>query len=246
MHPPCAQQRADMGVFEGFLQPCTGRGKQEAGEIQRSRHALGAQCFEHEICKCTDFHVRPEQAEEMRRLGPESRDERFPRRGIAGREGAEGGQCFGHVGGDARPCAIGEGRGEGAVDRHEFAAVFRQFRAICLEKRASGKEGQVHRGPVVTEAGQGVFACLDRAARHGGLFEDPHAPALGRQVQRRGQRVVACPDQDCVELRGHDPPPRLTQGYLQTHLNMSSMIPDDRKTTGTGYCRMVRPTGRRR
>ena len=100
-----------------------------------------------------------------------------------------------------------------------------QFRAISLEKRTSSEKRQVHRRPVMAKAGQGVFAGFHRTPGHRRLFENPDAPALCRQVQRRRQGVVACPDQDRVELPGHASPAKVTQGYLQMHLNLSSMIP---------------------
>ncbi len=110
-----------------------------------------------------------------------------------------------------------------AVDAREGASVALQFLAMSLEEGAAGKEREVHRRPVVAEAGQRVFAGLHRPARHGGLLEHAHAPVMRGKMQRRSQRIVAGPDDDRVEL-GRHPLPLLSKGYLQTHPKLSSIL----------------------
>ena len=52
-------------------------------------------------------------------------------------------------------------------------------------------------------AGQGVFAGLYRPTRNARLFEQRHAPSLGRKMQRRGKGVVPCAHKDRVVAFGH-------------------------------------------
>jgi hypothetical protein len=85
-------------VFKGVSQPRPGRRDQESRHIKRAAKTLGAKCFEHEICKRTEFHFRAKKPEKMRRFGTETCAQAGPGRGILGRQRANGGQGFAHIG----------------------------------------------------------------------------------------------------------------------------------------------------
>ena len=75
-----------------------------------------------------------------------------------------------------------------------------QLCAISLKKRAPCEQRQVHRGPIMAKARQGILPRLNRTARHSSRFKHANAPAFGCQMQGGGQAVMPCADQHCVEL----------------------------------------------
>ena len=68
------------------------------------------------------------------------------------------------VGADAEPAAVGEDAGEAIGHRREVQPVRFQFICIFPVKGRAGEQAEIHRAEIVAEAGQRVFARLDRAA----------------------------------------------------------------------------------
>ena len=134
----------------------------------------------------------------MRRLRREGGHQGFPCFGILRGDGRDAGGCGSGIGGDAQPCAIGKSGGKGVGSRDEFQAVQCQFFAISFEKGRACEQRQVHGGPVVAKAGQGICAGFYRAAGCFRGFIHRHMLAAGGQMQRAGQRVDPRADQDCI------------------------------------------------
>lgn len=67
---------------------------------------LGTEYFKHETCKRTNYRLVPEEARDMRGLGPETAGQILEGLGILGRQGAETGEGFVAHSRDASPGTI--------------------------------------------------------------------------------------------------------------------------------------------
>jgi hypothetical protein len=183
--------RADLRRLEGFLEPARGAGQQEAGEVERPAAAAWRAAFPAEICKRTSPHRAAEKAEDAVGLGPgNSAVSRSQAAASASLTAREARQSFVPASVEM-PSQVPSGKAlaKGRARGRRRAAA-RQFRRHGAWKAASREERQVHRRPVVAEAGKRVGAGLDRAARFRGLFEDPDPPAARRKMQRRRQGAL--------------------------------------------------------
>lgn len=164
---------------------------------------------------------------------------------IGGRQRAEGVLRFGPDGRDFRPGGIGEGRGEGAVRGHGFAAVAGRFGARGRENGLPAKRdrliaaqswrkpGRVHSPDSTAPPAVAAFSmaptCQPFASRCSAA-----ARVLRPAPIRTASRLWA------MILRPNDPRIIANASFL------SSIIPARPEQAGHGSAGPVRPTGRRR
>ena len=112
---------------------------------------------------------------------------------------------------DAEPGLVAEHAGEAIGRGYELQPVGFQFICIFSVEGRPCEQAQIHRTEIMTEAGQRVFGRPHGPADRRIALENRYFPAFRRQMRGTGQTVVACSDQNGVEL-AHAPPVKIPLG----------------------------------
>ena len=198
MHAPCGHHRLELGVVEILVEPLPRRGDEETRRVGDPGRSARAPRRKDRAQRLQGRQRRGEQREEMRRVLREGRDHSAPalRVGCAQRRDPVCRRV--EIAFDAEPAAVGKRRREALLGADKGEALRKQSILVGGKERRAGKQAQIHRIEVMTEAGPRDLAGLDRAAGDFRAFEDGDLPALGGEVQRRRQPVDSGPDHDRV------------------------------------------------
>ena len=135
----------------------------------------------------------------MRRFLAEAGEHRPPGRGILRRQRRDPSRGLFEILADAKIGVVAKDARETVGGGRESEALRREFVFMRGEEWRSREQGEVHRAEVVTEAGQGDFARLDRPAGLARLLDDRDRPAAVQEVDRGGEAVMSRADDDGVE-----------------------------------------------
>ena len=203
VHAPGRKGRLDVVALKRLIEPCARRHHQEPGQIKRATGPRFTPCFPAKQRQRAHVHRAAQQVKDgfgvcgkcICELGP------CVRIGIRKSTHTGGGQ--GRVIRYAQPSPIGKNAGKRIAGGHKGQPMFSQFACVLGMKGRSGKQRQVHRGPIVPKTGQGIGTRLERTPRFGGLFIDRDLPSLACQVAGAGKAVMPCTNDNCVWVCCH-------------------------------------------
>ncbi len=200
MHAPGGERRLHMVRLEILVEPGARRGEQEPHHVECASDALLAPPVPCGAGQRLQAHRRTEQPEQVFRFSRECRDQATPRSGVGLGECGDARCRLFEIGADAEPAAVREDAGEAIGNRCELQPMRFQFICIFPVKGRASEEAQIHRAKIMTEARQGEFVRLHRAADRRVALENPGSPAFERHMRGAGQTVVARPDKYGLEL----------------------------------------------